>query len=63
MVEQVIGKSRFCIHKYCEILDISIRNILSRQEKDVLTYDILDTDISSTNKLMVLKEMQRQMKV
>ena len=53
----------FCLDKYYQLLDNSIRNILSRQEKDVLTYDILDTERSTKNKLMMLKEKQRQMKV
>lgn len=63
MEEQTGVKSGFCLRKYCEHLDDSIRNILSRREKDVLTYDILDTEKSTINKLMILKEKQRQMKV
>ena len=53
----------FCLIKYCELLDNSIHNILLRPENDVLTYDILDTEKSKTNKLLVLKEKQRQMKI
>ena len=53
----------FCLGKYCQLLDNSIRIILSRQEKEVFTYDILDTEKSTKNKLMILKEKQRQMKV
>lgn len=63
MEEQSGDKSGFYLRKYCEHLDDSIRNILSRREKDVLTYDILDTEKSTINKLMILKEKQRQMKV
>jgi hypothetical protein len=63
MDEQTYSKSGFCLHKYCVLLDITIRNILLRKEKDVLTYDILDTEKSTTNKLIILKEKQRQMKV
>ena len=63
MEEQTGVKSGFCLRKYCEHIDDSIRNILSRREKDVLTYDILDTEKSTINKLMILKEKQRQMKV
>lgn len=52
----------FCLSKYRELIDSSIHNILLRPENDVLTYDILDTEKSKTNKLLVLKEKQRQMK-
>ena len=53
----------FDLTKYFELLDTNIQNILSRPERDVLTYDILDTDISQKNKLLALKEKQRQMKI
>ena len=53
----------FCLSKYYELLDKSIHTILSRPENDVLTYDILDTEKSKKNKLLSLKEKQRQMKV
>ena len=53
----------FCLRKYYELIDSSIHNILLRPEKNVLTYDILDTEKSKTNKLLALKEKQRQMKV
>jgi hypothetical protein len=56
-------EGNFCIHKYCDVLDSTIRSILLRTEKDVLTYDILDTEKSMTNKILALKEKQRQMKV
>jgi hypothetical protein len=58
-----MNESEFSIHKYCEALDYTIRNILLRTEKDVLTYDILDTEKSMRNKMIALKEKQRQMKV
>ena len=63
MINQIYNESEFCLSKYFELLDISIHNILLRPENDVLTYDILDTEKSKTNKLLVLKEKQRQMKV
>jgi hypothetical protein len=44
-------------------MEIIIQNILLRPENDVLTYDILDTEKSKKNKLLSLKEKQRQMKV
>ena len=53
----------FDLTKYFELLGTNIQNILSRPEKDILTYDILDTDISKKNKLLALKEKQRQMKI
>jgi hypothetical protein len=53
----------FSLSKYFELLDKSIKNIILRPENDVLTYDILDTEKLKANKLMALKEKQRQMKV
>ena len=53
----------FDLTKYFELLNTNIQNILLRPERDVLTYDILDTDISQKNKLLALKEKQRQMKI
>lgn len=63
MSNQTNSKCEFCLDKYYELLDNSIRNILLRHENDVLTYDILDTEKSKTIKLLVLKEKQRQMKI
>lgn len=60
---QIDGECIFKLSKYFELLHINIQNILLRPENDVLTYDILDTEKSKTNKLMALKEKQRQMKV
>jgi len=40
-----------------------IDTILSRPEKTILTYDILDTEKSQHTKLLILKEKQRQMKI
>jgi hypothetical protein len=53
----------FCLTTYFELLDEKIQNILLRSERDVLTYDILDTEKQKTNKLIALKEKQRQMKI
>lgn len=53
----------FCLSKYCELIDRTIHNILLRPENQVVTYDILDTEKSKTNRLLALKEKQRQMKV
>jgi hypothetical protein len=57
------GECEFCLDKYYQLLDNTIRIILSRQEKEVLTYDILETEKSTRNKLIILKEKQRQMKI
>jgi hypothetical protein len=51
------------LNDYFELLDNSIKTILLRRENDTLTYDILDTEKSRKNKLLALKEKQRQMKV
>lgn len=63
MVNQIDGKGEFSLSKYFESLENDIQIILSRSENNVLTYDILDTEKSKTNKLLALKEKQRQMKV
>ena len=57
------SECEFCLDKYYQLLDNSIRIILSRQDKEVLTYDILETEKSTRNKLIILKEKQRQMKI
>ena len=44
-------------------METLIQKILLRPENDVLTYDILDTKKSKKNKLLSLREKQRQMKV
>ena len=61
MFSSKMNNEREC--EYFELLDNKIQNILLRHEETVLTYDILDTEKSKTNKLMALKERQRQMKV
>ena len=53
----------FNLNEYFELLDKKIQNILLRKEKDILTFDILDTFKTRTNKLIALKEKQRQMKI
>jgi hypothetical protein len=49
--------------EYFEKIDETIKNILTRKQKETLSFDILDTDKSKTNKLICLKEKQRQMKI
>ena len=51
------------LNKYFEKIEIIIKTILLRPEKDILTYDILDTDKTIKNKLLSLKEKHRQMKI
>jgi hypothetical protein len=51
------------LSEYFEKIEIIIQNILLRPKKNILTYDILDTEKSKTNKLSSLKEKQYQMKV
>lgn len=57
------NESKFDLSKYLSNLDTSIKKILLRPEKDVLTYDILDTEKSKINKLIVLRVKQYQMKI
>ena len=49
MNDEAYSECKFCLRKYYELLDNSIHNILSREEKYVLTYDILDTEKLKTN--------------
>jgi hypothetical protein len=49
--------------EYFELLENNIKNILLRPERDILRYDMLDTEKTKKNKRIVLKEKQRQMKI
>jgi hypothetical protein len=60
---EFIIEEEFVLSEYFEKMEIIIQNILLRPKNDVLTYDILDTEKSKKNKLLSLKEKQRQMKV
>jgi hypothetical protein len=57
------NKDDFILAKYYEKMKIIIKDILLKTESNVLTYDILDTEKSKKNKLLSLKEKQRQMKI
>ena len=57
-----ISKSTFSLNKYFKLLKKNIQKILLRPEKDILTYDILDTEKSKKNKLITLQEKHRVMK-
>jgi hypothetical protein len=49
--------------QYFTKLGESVKKILQRPTKDVLAYDILDTDKLKVNNLVALKVKQRQMKI
>lgn len=51
------------LEQYFEKLSKKINIILSRNSKEIFTYDILDTELIKNNKLIYLKEKQRQMKI
>lgn len=55
--------NNFDLTEYFENLENIIQNILLRPENNTLTFDILDTEKSKKNKLISLKEKQRQMKI
>ena len=61
--EVVAPEVEFYLREYLEKMEIIIKDILEKPSKEILTYDILDTDVNITNKLIVLKEKQRQMKI
>lgn len=56
-------EDEFILSEYFEKMERIIQNILLKPQKNVLTYDILDTEKTKKNKLIALKEKQRQMKV
>ena len=56
-------KPIFNLDEYFIIIDKIINNIFLRPVSEKLTYDIMDTDKLKQNKLIVLKEKQRQMKI
>jgi len=53
----------FDLNSYLQKMKIIINTILSRPEKNTLTYDILDTKKSIKNKMIALEEKHRQMKI
>lgn len=55
--------TEFNLSKYFTIIEKEIIKVLNREEKYELTYDILDTKESKTNKMIILKEKQKQMKI
>ena len=55
--------NEFNMDIYFDKLDKIIYDICSRKSKQVITYDIFDTDKTKKYKLIVLKEKQKQMKI
>lgn len=55
--------NKFDLEKYKKKLNKNIKKILLRPQKDIITYDILDTDKSQKNKIISLKLKQYQMKI
>lgn len=53
----------FSMEEYFNTMERIIKDILSRPENEVITYDILDSEKTMRNKLIILKEKQRQMKI
>jgi len=51
------------MERYLENIKLKINEILERPEKNDLTFDILDTEKSKKNKMIVLKEKQKSMKI
>ena len=49
--------------KYFETIETKIRDILSRNTNETLTYDILDTENKKNDKLIALRVKQHQMKI
>ena len=48
---------------YLKLIEKKIKTILNRPEKNDLTFDLLDTDKSMKNKMVILKEKQKSMKI
>jgi hypothetical protein len=53
----------FRIENYFIAMERKIHQILSRKQKEEFTFDILDSEFTKKNKLICLKEKQRQMKI
>lgn len=63
MKNQHSSNCKFILSEYFELLENKIQNILLRPENETLTFDILDTEKTIKNKIISLKEKQRQMKI
>jgi hypothetical protein len=58
-----LSLNEFNMKSYFDKLDKIIYDICSRKSKQVITYDMFDTDKTRKYKLIVLKEKQKQMKI
>lgn len=63
IVDVNMSKDSEFLNNYFTVIEDKIKIILLRPEKEVLTYDILDTDKLRLNKLISLKEKHRVMKI
>lgn len=54
---------KFSMKNYYKLIDKIIYDILSKPKKENINFDILDTEKSRKNKLIILKEKQYQMDV
>lgn len=63
MSESPNAENDFNLDNYFKLMEENIRVIMTRSKNTTATYDILDTEKSFQNKLVVLKEKQRQMNV
>lgn len=56
-------QSNWNLQSYLNFIEVQIKNILARPEKEKLTYDILDNIISQKDKLIALRVKHRTMKI
>lgn len=59
----ISDNNEFHLDNYYTNIDKQITVILARPKKEKLTFDIMDTEKSKKNKLIVLQEKQRQIKI
>jgi len=63
LMKHIILSKQFNLEQYLVKLEDTITKIIKRVSKTTLTYDIMDTKKLQKNKLIALKEKQRQMKI
>lgn len=51
------------LENYFTKIDIIINKIIERENKEIITFDLLDTKKTIKIKLEILKEKQKQMKI
>jgi len=62
-VRRHISRKQFALEHYFETIDVLIKDKLHRKTNNDVTYDILDTPLTSEYKMISLKEKQKQMKI